>query len=79
VSSGNAAQPVENAQALLFTRDLARLNTLRRAYERLVSAPFDKEEPTATVREATAPFTDLRHFTHLAETFADDPANLLAA
>ena len=63
MSGGNGAHPAENAQALLFARDLAKLNTLRRAYERLVPAPVDTEEPTATVREATALFTDLRHFT----------------
>ncbi len=78
MSGGNGAHPAENAQALLFARDLAKLNTLRRAYERLVPAPVDTEEPTACVREATALFTDLRHFTHLAEVFADDPAALLA-
>ncbi len=78
MSGGNGAHPAENAQALLFARDLAKLNTLRRAYERLVPAPVDTEEPTASVREATALFTDLRHFTHLAEVFADDPAALLA-
>jgi len=71
------SQERENAQALLFARDLAKLNSLRRAYERLVPAPVDEEEPTVTVRQATALFTDLRHFTHLAELFADDPAALL--
>jgi class 3 adenylate cyclase len=70
-------QERENAQALLFARDLAKLNSLRRAYERLVPAPVDEEEPSVTVRQATALFTDLRHFTHLAELFADDPAALL--
>ncbi|HEY3060368.1 MAG TPA: adenylate/guanylate cyclase domain-containing protein, partial [Chloroflexota bacterium] len=76
--TGTGAQSDGNAQALLFARDLAKLNTLRRAYERLVPAPVDREEPTATVREATALFTDLRGFTHLAERFAEDPAALLA-
>ena len=65
-------------QVLLFARDLARLNALRRKYERLVPAPVDTEKPGATVRDATALFTDLRHFTHLAEMFAEDPAALLA-
>lgn len=65
-------------QALLYARDLAKLNSLRRAYERLVPSPVDEEEPTATVREATVLFTDLRHFTHLAELFADDPQALLS-
>jgi adenylate cyclase len=65
------------AQALLFAHDVARLNMLRRAYEQLVPAPVDSAEPHVSVREATALFTDLRHFTHLAETFTDDPAALL--
>ena len=64
-------------QTLLFARDLARLNTLRRAYERLVPTPMDMVEAPAAVREATALFTDLRHFTHLAENFENDPAALL--
>jgi adenylate cyclase len=65
-------------QALLFARDLAKLNSLRRAYERLVPTPVDGVDSAATVREATALFTDLRHFTHLAELFANDPAALLS-
>jgi adenylate cyclase len=64
-------------QVLLFARDLARLNTLRRRYERLVPTPVQEEEVCVTVRDATALFTDLRHFTHLAERFASDPAALL--
>jgi adenylate cyclase len=67
----------DDTQALLFARDLAKLNALRRAYERLVPAPVDAQESAVTVREATALFTDLRHFTHLAELFANDPAALL--
>ena len=63
---------------LLFARDLARLNSLRRAYERLVPTPMEREPSTASVREATALFTDLRRFTHLAETFAKEPAALLS-
>ena len=70
-------EPVEDPQVLLFARDVAKLNALRRQYERLVPAPVDTEKPGVTVRDATALFTDLRHFTHLAETFADDPATLL--
>jgi adenylate cyclase len=65
-------------QALLFARDLAKLNSLRRAYERLVPSPVDRLDSAVTVREATALFTDLRHFTHLAELFANDPAALLS-
>lgn len=66
-----------DSQALLFARDLAKLNNLRREYERLVPAPFEHDQ-NATVRQATALFTDLRHFTHLAETFADNPEALLS-
>jgi adenylate cyclase len=73
--NGNAAN---DPQALLYARDLAKLNSLRRAYERLVPTPVDVEQTTATVREATVLFTDLRHFTHLAELFADEPAALLS-
>jgi adenylate cyclase len=74
-------QPADDAndpQTLLYARDLAKLNSLRRVYERLVPSPVDVEQTTATVREATALFTDLRHFTHLAELFASEPAALLA-
>jgi|SRR5579864_1607726 len=64
-------------QVLLFARDVAKLNALRREYERLVPAPIDAEQAETTVREATALFTDLRHFTRLAEMFMDNPAGLL--
>jgi adenylate cyclase len=37
----------------------------------------DAQDSPPTVREATALFTDLRHFTHMAELFANDPAALL--
>jgi adenylate cyclase len=72
------AKDNNDPQVLLFARDLAKLNALRRQYERLVPAPVDTERASATVRQATALFTDLRHFTHLTETFADDPAALLS-
>jgi len=74
------AAPEADAQALLFARDVARLNRLRRAYERLVPAHLDPEAPgigDAFVRESTALFTDLRHFTRLMEGFADDPVPVL--
>ena len=64
-------------QVLLFARDVARLNALRRQYERLVPTPLDTAQSEPSVREATALFTDLRHFTHLAEAFMDNPAGLL--
>jgi adenylate cyclase len=73
----HSAERSPDPQALLFARDLAKLNSLRRAYERLVPAPVDAEPPVATVREATALFTDLRHFTHLTEMFAEQPDALL--
>jgi adenylate cyclase len=75
VSQG--ADGASETQVLLFARDVAKLNSLRRTYERLVPTPVDSLDAAATVREATALFTDLRHFTHLAELFANDPATLL--
>jgi adenylate cyclase len=75
-----SAPPAAEAQALLFARDVARLNRLRRAYERLVPARLDLDAPAsddALVRESTALFTDLRHFTRLMERFADDPVPVL--
>ena len=74
------APPAADEQALLFARDVARLHRLRRAYERLVPARLDLEAPgsgEAVVRESTALFTDLRHFTRLMEGFADDPVPVL--
>jgi class 3 adenylate cyclase len=76
--SQRANTSTDDRQALLYARDLARLNRLRRTYERLVPSAVDIEETSATVREATVLFTDLRHFTHLAELFADEPASLLS-
>ncbi len=70
----------QDPQALLFARDLARLNRLRRAYERLVPTRLDTDHLAATealVRDSTALFTDLRHFTRLMEGFADDPSTVL--
>src|SRR2546421_12853321 len=73
-------QSTDDPQVLLFARDLARLNRLRRAYERLVPARLATETPgvgEAVVRDSTALFTDLRHFTRLMEGLADDPATVL--
>ena len=68
-------------QAVLYARDLARLNRLRRSYERLLPVPLDPRAPgeeEAVVRDTTAVFSDLRHFTSLMERFADQPAALLS-
>jgi class 3 adenylate cyclase len=74
------AQPAMDPQAVLYARDLAQLNRLRRAYEKLLPQALDPRAPQpgeAVVRETTALFTDLRHFTSLMERFADDPSAML--
>ncbi|MBI3970893.1 MAG: adenylate/guanylate cyclase domain-containing protein [Chloroflexi bacterium] len=80
--ASNQPDPLHSpdTQLLLYARDLARLQRLRRAYERFLPASLDpvapRPEPPA-VRTASALFTDMRGFTGLAERFADDPAGLL--
>ena len=67
-------------QTLIYARELARLQRLRKAYERLLPQPLDlaaPQPPAAIVRTATALFTDLRGFSALAERFADNPDGLL--
>ncbi len=67
-------------QAIIYAQELARLQRLRRVYERLLPISLDPDEPQLPepeVRAATVLFTDLRGFTHLAEHFADDPSRLL--
>ena len=73
--------PQERAQELLYARDIARINALRRTYERLLPVsldPTDPSLPAATLREATLLFTDARGFTAIAERLERDPARLLA-
>ena len=68
-------------QAVLYARDLAQLNRLRRSYEKLLPVALDPRTPgvgDAVVRDTTAVFTDLRHFTSLMERFANDPADMLS-
>lgn len=68
-------------QLLLFARDLARLQDLRRHYQALVPQVLNPDAPavpTEVVADATVLFTDLRGFTGLSERFAEDPDRLLS-
>lgn len=73
--------PVDaTAQALLYARDLAQLNKLRRLYEKLLPVGVDPKTqalPEPTVRDATLLFTDLRGSSAIAERLEGDPARLL--
>lgn len=76
-----SGSPDMDSQTLIYARELARLQSLRRTYERLLPTRLDPtapQLPAPEVRVATVLFTDLRRFSALAERFADDPAGLLA-
>lgn len=79
--AGAARRPREaDPQALLYAQDVARLNRLRKTYERLVPEGLDPFAPVPEPRicEATILFADLRGFTGVAEQLEGDPARILA-
>jgi len=79
-STAEGSDEAATTQTLLFARDLARLQRLRRQYEQLLPARLDPDAmaPAAPlVRDAVVLFTDLRGFTRLVERFDDDPTGLL--
>src|SRR5436309_5003882 len=69
------------SQAMLFAQDVARMNALRKAYERLVPVPLDIFSPAfpeTRVRETSILFSDIRGFTAIAEKLGSDPDRLLS-
>lgn len=78
---GASPRPREaDPQALLYAQDVARLNRLRKTYERLVPERLDPYAPVPEPRvcEATILFADLRGFTGVAEQLEGDPTQILA-
>jgi adenylate cyclase len=61
---------------MLFAQDLARMNALRKAYERLVPEPLDMFSPAlpeTRERDTSILFSDIRGFTRIAERWSSDP------
>ena len=69
------------AQAMLFAKDIARMNALRKAYESLVPVPLDMfspELPETRERDISILFSDIRGFTKMVEEKSSDPNLLLS-
>ena len=69
------------SQAMLFAHDLARMNALRKTYERLVPVPLDVFSPAlpeTSERDISILFSDIRGFTKIAQELSSDPNLLLS-
>jgi adenylate cyclase len=67
-------------QLLRYAEDVATLQRLRHLYEHLLPDtldPHSTELPPPIVRQATAMFSDIRGFTHIAEKLIGQPTKLL--